>query len=554
MQPTFKSNRSKLALLGTVVVALFLYGFTDYTARLRQQLEIFDALFREVNTSYVDSTDPGKLMQTGVEAMLASLDPYTTYIPETDKESYRAMTTGQYGGIGAVIKLRGDRVVISEPYEGFPAGRAGLRAGDELVEVDGQSMRGKKTEQVSRLLKGPPGTSVRITVWREGVDSMMHYALERQEIKVKSVPFQTELSKGIGYIKLVNFTEKCSKELESALRQLDREQALKGLVLDLRGNPGGLLQEAIDVTSLFVEKGVEVVATRGRLAESTRSYPAGGSAFSTKIPVVVLVNSSSASAAEIVAGCLQDLDRGVIIGQRTYGKGLVQSTRPLGHDAQLKVTTAKYYIPSGRCIQAVDYSQRNPDGSVGKVPDSLQHEFRTRSGRIVKDGGGILPDLVTERANYSPITGTLISRNLIFDYATYYRTRHDSVPDPSNFELTESGWKDFLSYLKNKEYGYTTKTEQTLEELRKNAEAEGYMDRIDKEYDALHQRLDADKKSDLDKNREEIVQVLEEEIMTRYFYQSGRTAASLEHDREVQEAVRILKDASRYRNFLSGSN
>lgn len=547
-------KRKSSAIIATAVAALFLFGFTEYTGQLKQQLEIFDALFREVNTSYVDSTDPGKLMQTGVEAMLASLDPYTTYIPETDKESYRAMTTGQYGGIGAVIKLRGDRIVISEPYEGFPAGRAGLRAGDELVEVDGQSMRGKKTDQVSRLLKGPPGTKVRITIWREGVDSMMHHVLEREEIKVKSVPFQTELSQGIGYVKLANFTDKCSKELETALRKLEKEHVLKGVVLDLRGNPGGLLQEAIDVTSLFVDKGVEVVSTRGRLPESTRRYTSGGPGFSTKIPIVVLVNSSSASAAEIVAGCLQDLDRGVIVGQRTYGKGLVQSTRPLGHDAQLKVTTAKYYIPSGRCIQAVDYSQRNPDGSVGKVPDSLQHAFRTKSGRTVKDGGGILPDLVTERETFSPITTTLLSRNLVFDYATYYRTRHDSVPDPSTFELTESGWKDFLAYLKNKEYGYTTKTEQSLEELQKNAEAEGYMDRIDKEYNALRQRLDADKKSDLDKHREEISQVLEEEIMTRYFYQSGRTAASLEHDQEVQEAVRILKDASRYRHFLSGSN
>ncbi|MFM2207994.1 MAG: hypothetical protein RL213_1969 [Bacteroidota bacterium] len=554
MSHPLRSFRKKTILLASATGLFLLWGFHEYPPELSKQLDIFSALFREVNTVYVDTVDAVKLMDKGVSSMLESLDPYTTYIPESDKESYRAMTTGRYGGIGAVIRLRGDRIVISEPYEGFPAQKAGLRAGDELLEVDGLPMRGKRTEEVSRMLKGTPGTEVRLKVRREGLDNDLAITLKREEVKVKSVPFHAHMEDGIAYVKLVNFTDKCSKDLENALKALDKEKELRGLVLDLRGNPGGLLQEAVEVSGLFLEKGQEVVSTRGRMPDANSSYKTSRSPFNSTLPVVVLVNSSSASASEIVAGCLQDLDRAVILGQRTYGKGLVQTTRQLGYDAQLKVTTAKYYIPSGRCIQAVDYSHRNPDGSVGKVPDSLQHTFKTRAGREVRDGGGIQPDFSTESTHYSAITTALINRNLVFDYATYYRTRHDSAPDPQSFEEDEAVWTDFNNYLRNKEYGYITKTEESLEALKHNAEEEDYFERIGKDYEALRNRLNADKKNDLEKHRDEIRKVLEEEIMTRYYYQSGRTAASLEHDRDVREALRILQSPSRYRNLLTADD
>ncbi len=544
----------KLLLVGIVSATAFIsLSFVDEYFEVSKQLDIFTTLYREVNLYYVDPTDPGKLMKTGIDAMLKSLDPYTTYIPESDMQEYRFLTTGQYGGIGAVIRQKGDCVVISEPYEGFPAQRADLRAGDELLELDGKSLKGKKTDEISRMLKGSPGTLVKLTIHREGVPEPIIKSLTREEIKVKSVPFYTLMDDSIGYVKLTGFTDKAGNYLADAIKELNKNKSMKGLVLDLRGNPGGLLQEAVNISNLFLERGQEIVSTKGKLQEMDMAYKATEAPLLADMPIAVLVNSGSASASEIVSGALQDLDRAVIVGQRTYGKGLVQTTRPLSYNSQLKVTTAKYYIPSGRCIQALDYTHRNADGSVGKVPDSLMHEFKTKAGRTVRDGGGILPDVLTDTRKLSNITNSLIAKNIVFDYATFYRTLHDSVPDPEDFRLNEKDWSDFVKFLHDKEYTYMTGSEKSLDEMKKNAEEEKYFSGIEKEYIALRDKLAADKQSDLQKNKAEIQQVLEEEIITRYYFQSGRMETSLSHDSEIRTAVAVLKDQQRYRTVLSNS-
>ncbi|MEY4595038.1 MAG: hypothetical protein RIQ47_1448 [Bacteroidota bacterium] len=552
MRDFLRRFRLYLAFAATLLVCFISFSFVDEYFEVSKQLDIFSTLYREVNLHYVDRTDPGKLMKTGIDAMLETLDPYTTYIPESDIEDYRFMTTGQYGGIGALVRQKGDYVVISEPYEGFPAQLNDLRAGDELVEIDGKSLKGKKTDEVSRLLKGSPGTSFKLIIRREGQSGTLEKNITRSEIKVKCVPYYAMLNDSIGYVKLTGFTDKSTIETAAAIRALKEKGELKGLILDLRGNPGGLLQEAVNISNLFLPRGEDIVSTKGRMQDMDKNYKAVAPPLDDQIPLAVLVNSGSASASEIVSGSLQDLDRAVIIGQRTYGKGLVQSTRPLSYNSQLKVTTAKYYIPSGRCIQAVDYSNRNSDGSVGKVPDSLMHEFKTKGGRTVRDGGGILPDIKTEPRKYSNITTSLITKNIVFDFATRYRTLHDSVTLPVNFSLNENDWKEFMDFLKNKEYEYSTKSERSLEEMKKNAEEENYFGTIEKEYIALKEKLVSDKQSDLLKHKEEILQVLEEEIITRYYFQTGRTAASIDHDEDVSTARELLKQPDRYRSILNG--
>lgn len=553
MRNVLRRFRIHLVVLSTLCVSFISLSFVDEYFEVSKQLDIFSTLYREVNLHYVDRTDPGKLMKTGIDAMLETLDPYTTFIPESDIEDYRFMTTGQYGGIGALVKQKGDYVVISEPYEGFPAQKNDLRAGDELVDIDGKSLKGKKTDEVSRLLKGAPGTSFKLTVRREGHPTLLEKQITRAEIKVKCVPYYAVLSDSIGYLKLTGFTDQATVEVAAAIKSMKEKMPLKGLILDLRGNPGGLLQEAVNISNLFLPRGVDIVSTKGRMQEMDKTYKAVAPPLDENLPIAVLVNSGSASASEIVSGSLQDLDRAVIIGQRTYGKGLVQTTRPLSYNSQLKVTTAKYYIPSGRCIQALDYSNRNADGSVGKVPDSLMHEFKTKGGRTVLDGGGILPDVKTDVRKYSNITTSLIQKNIVFDFATRYRTLHDSVPNAQQFQLEEKDWNDFIVFLKNKEYDYSTKSERSLEEMKKNAEEENYFATVEKEYLALKEKLVSDKQSDLLKHKVELLQVLEEEIITRYYFQTGRTATGLDHDQEVRTARNLLQQSDRYKAILSGT-
>jgi carboxyl-terminal processing protease len=446
------SKKWKLSITALALAASSFawFSFSDDYFEVSRNLDIFTSLYRELNVYYVDETKPGELMKSGIDAMLKSLDPYTNYIPESDIEDYRFMTTGQYGGIGALIAKKGDQIVITDPYENYPAQKAGLLAGDIVLEVDGKQINGKNSDDVSKALKGQPGTSVRLIIKREGIAKPFEKNLLREEIKIPAVSYSGVMGDGsIGYIRLTSFTENCGQEVKDALVRLKNENKIKSLVLDLRENPGGLLHEAVNIVNLFVPKGTMVVKTHGKNKEWDKEYRALNSPVDTEIPLAVLINSGSASASEIVSGCIQDLDRGILIGQRSFGKGLVQTTRPISYNAQLKVTTAKYYIPSGRCIQALDYSNRNTDGSVGHVPDSLMTPFKTKLGRTVYDGGGVLPDFTTTVDTASSIAVSIAAKFLVFDYATQYRVNHATIESAKTFKLSDDDYSNFVNWLKD---------------------------------------------------------------------------------------------------------
>jgi carboxyl-terminal processing protease len=547
-----KKFRKPIIVLSIALAALMPLAFTGSNSyfEISKNLDIFATLYREVNTYYVEDVDPSKFMRTGIDAMLESLDPYTNYISEADIEGYRFQTTGRYGGIGAIIRKSGDYIVIAEPYKGFPADKAGLRAGDQIMEVDGNSTKGKNVEDVSKILKGSPGTEVKVLVLRAGDKNPVTKTLTREEVKVSSVPYYGMLNNDIGYIRLTQFTENCGAEVQNALRDLQGKHQLKGLVFDLRGNPGGLLNEAVNVSNTFVDKMQKIVSTKGKVKEWDKDYFALNQAVDTKLPLVILTSSGSASASEIVAGVVQDYDRGVIVGQRTYGKGLVQTTRQLSYGTQLKVTTAHYYTPSGRCIQAIDYAHRNDDGSVGKIPDSLKHPFKTAAGRTVYDGGGVDPDFAIEAQKLNPITVSLLQKNLLFDYATEYRLKHESIPPAKDFHVTDAEYSDFVGWLKGKEYDYTTKSEETMKELKETAQKEAYWDAIKDDFEKLTNEMNHDKEKDLVKFKDEISELLSQEIAARYYYQDGRIEASLNHDQEVKKAMEVLGNADLYAKTL----
>jgi carboxyl-terminal processing protease len=543
-------KKFKIIILGIVlaITSVISVGFTDNYFEISKNLDIFTTLYKELNTFYVDETDPGELMKEGIDKMLKSLDPYTTYIPESEIEDFRFMTTGQYGGIGAMITKRKEFVFISEPYEGFPAQKAGLMAGDKILEINGKSAKSKTTEEVSKVLKGQPNTSVTLLIERPHLDKPFEVTFEREKVSVKSVPYSAYIEDGIGYVKLRSFTRNCSKDIKSAIEDLKKETELKGLILDLRSNPGGLLNESVDIVNLFVEKGEEVVSTRGKIKSWEKLYIANNKPLDTAVPLVILINSSSASASEIVSGAIQDLDRGVVIGQRSYGKGLVQQTRKLSYNSQLKLTVAKYYIPSGRCIQALDYSNRNDDGSVGKIADSLMTSFQTKNGREVFDGGGINPDIITETGIFSNIIVSLFRERLFFDYATDFRFENDSIA--TDFIFSDSNYEHFVDYLSGKEYTYKTKTEEALEKLKEKATDEKYFESLSDEYEALLTQLVANKGDDLFTNKEEIKEILTGEIRSRYFYQIGRIEAALNFDPELEKALEILQNKEEYDQIL----
>ena len=535
--------------------SIFSVGFVDNYFEISKNLDIFSSLYKELNIYYVDETDSGDLMKTAIDAMLESLDPYTTYIPESEKEDFEFMTTGQYGGIGAVITKKGDWVYVSEPYEGFPADKAGLIAGDKFVEIAGKSVEGKSTEDVSKVLKGEPNTSVKVLIEREGVKKPFEVEITRQEIKLNSVPYYGMVSDSIGYIKTRSFTRNISKEVSDAYNDLNLDNQLKGLVLDLRSNPGGLLNEAIKMSNLFIDQGQEIVFTKGKVKEWDKSYKTRSTALDTSMPLVVLINRSSASASEIVSGAIQDLDRGVVLGQRSFGKGLVQQTRKLSYNAQLKVTTAKYYIPSGRCIQALDYSSRDEDGSVGKTPDSLRTEFKTLvNKRTVYDGGGITPDIEIEPHKYSNILRSVISKRHIFNFANSFRSNNDSISSAKTFVVTDAIYDDFKQFLNDKEYEYETKTEKTISSIKKDAEKEKYLEDLEEELEALTLKMEQSKNNDIERFRDEIIEVLEAEIATRYYYQKGKIEATLKHDEELAEAINVLNDVEKYNAILLGDS
>lgn len=535
-----------------LALGLFVQAGDSYF-EVTKNLDIYATLLKELNTYYVDPIEPGKMVKTSIDAMLDDLDPYTNYITESDIEEYEFMTTGKYGGIGATMRKKEDNIYIGDVYENSPSQKAGLHPGDIIISIDGHPAKGKTVDEMSQLLKGAPGAPINMKVKDAYNGQDVEKMITRGEVELSSVPYAGLIGtdKNIAYVRLNQFTPNCARMVRSALDSLKgAKPGLAGVVLDLRNNPGGLLDEAVNLCNIFIDRGQLVVSTKGKMQDWDKDFKTSGSAWDLAIPVTVLVNHSSASASEIVAGTLQDLDRGVVIGERSYGKGLVQTTRPLGYNARLKVTTARYYTPSGRCIQVLDYAHRNPDGSVGAIPDSLKKEYKTKNGRKVLSGGGVEPDVAVKQNDVSKIGVALYTKNYLFDYATQYAKTHPSIAAPEVFELTPSEWDQFIKWLDGKDYSYKSETETALDSLQKTAEKEKYFDAAKAEITALRTKLGHDKKLDLQKNAKEVKRMLESEIVSRYYYLRGRLAHNLKSDDEVAKAVSLLGQKAEYEAIL----
>jgi carboxyl-terminal processing protease len=520
---------------------------------IAKSLDIFATLFKEVNAYYVDELEPEKLIRKGIDGMLESLDPYTDYISEDELETFRISTTGQYGGIGALIGVINKKTVITHPYKDFPAYKAGLKVGDEIVSVDGKVVQGKTTSEISSLLKGQPKTEVELKVKRFGQKDNVAVKIKREKIILTNIAFAGLVEPTVGYIKLDDFTPGASREVSDAVVSL-KEKGAQKIILDLRENPGGLLHEAVNIVSLFIARGQEVVSTKGKVDDWNKSYKTLNSPVDTEIPMVVLVSDGSASASEIVAGSLQDYDRAVLIGKKTFGKGLVQTTRQLAYNSQLKVTTAKYYIPSGRCIQAVDYTHRKDDGTVERVADSLKSEFKTKNGRIVFDGGGLDPDINTEDEYIGTATGALVTSGLVFDFASKYSTENSTPPNLSTFELSDADYDKFLTFLKEQKFSYSTSIERNAKLLIDAAKQERYYPELEGQLNGLKSKIEAVKASDLSRFKNEIKDILEEQIAFHYGLHEGQAAVSLHRDKTVIEARKILNDAEAYHKLLTPLN
>jgi len=518
---------------------------------IAKNMELFTQLYKELNTYYVDDVDPNKLMTDGINKMLDGLDPFTNYITGADLDEYQFQTTGKYGGIGARISKIGDGVIITDPYEGFPAQKAGLQAGDLIVEIDGKVATKYNSDEVSQLLKGVPGTKIVVKVKKAISNEEKTYTFNRQEIKIENVPYYGMVNDKIGYIKLISFTDNAAQEVQDALRSLKKNPNIKGVILDVRGNGGGLLNEAINICNTFVERGVNIVNTKGKIQEANFQYSTTGKPVDIDIPLAVLTDAGSASASEIVSGSIQDLDRGLIIGQNTYGKGLVQVTKPVAYKAKLKVTISKYYIPSGRCIQRIDYSHRSADGIASALPDSLRKIYKTKSGRIVKDGAGIEPDIKTEEEKVAPVTIALFTNNHFFHFANQYKYDHQTLRDGNNFSLSDEEYTQFTDYLKGKDYEYTTPSEVKLNDLKKTIKEDSYSETVQQVITDLESKIKHDKSKDLIKYKDEIKHLLEQEIVSRYTYEKGRIANSLKDDVEIKKAIEVLSDVAKYKSMLS---
>jgi len=517
--------------------------------RIAKNLDIFFSLFRELNLFYVDDVNPDKIIKTGIDNMLKSLDPYTVFYPESEADEFTLMTTGKYGGIGSLVRGTGEYVTVVEVYKGFPADKAGIKPGDIIKKINGIPVKGTTTDNVSDRLKGNPGTEIVITIERNGIES--DYTMKREKIAIPSVPYYGMIDPVTGYIRFTNFTQDCKQDVKKALTELKARNA-RQIIFDLRGNPGGLLTEAVEIVNLFVGPGNNVVTTKGKVKDFTEEFKTTQAAVDENIPVAILINRGSASASEIVAGAFQDLDRGVIIGQRSFGKGLVQVTRPLSYNTQLKVTTAKYYIPSGRCIQALDFSHPNEDGSVGIIPDSLISDFKTKNGRIVRDGGGITPDIEVVPEQLSQVATELYLRNFIFDYATRYYWAHPNIKNPSDFVFTDKDYSDFNDFLKKRGFNYTTATETSFLKLVESAKREKYYDSHKEMFDEIEKDITHSLDHDLVLFKTEITELLEEEIISRYFYEEGSIEWGITKDEQVMKALEILNNREKYVSILSG--
>ena len=536
-----------------LLIPLLSLSQTDNNFEISKNLDIYATLLKELDKNYADVINPGELTETAIDAMLETLDPYTVYIPESNAEDYKLLMTGQYGGIGALIHKNGEYVVISEPYEGFPAQKAGLKAGDKILEINGKSMKNKNSDEVSEILKGQPGVELELLLDRIDSDKPVAVKVTREEIKIPNIPYYGMLKGGIGYIKLNNFTQNAGGEVKKAYQDLKNNNELKGIILDLRGNGGGLLNEAVNICNIFVDQNQLIVSTKGKISSKNQEHYTRSAAVDKDIPLTVLVDRGSASASEIVAGAIQDLDRGVIIGQRTFGKGLVQNVVPLTYNSQVKITVAKYYVPSGRCIQAIDYFHKDENGNSEKIPDSLISEFKTKNGRPVFDGGGIEPDIYLDPMKMSKITQTLINKYLLFDFANVYATQHPAIPPAAEFTISDDIYNDLVAFLKDKNYDYQTASEEALEKLKASATKDNYFDAIEPDYNSLKSKILHDKSEDLITYKDEIKLILKDEIVSRYYFQKGRIVAALSDDPEITKAIEVLQGTTTYLAILDGT-
>jgi carboxyl-terminal processing protease len=550
-------SRSKKVLLSVAIVitvattaGFILVNQESRDFRFTKSIDIYISLMRELNAFYVDEIDAEKIVNKGIEAMLSSLDPYTVFYPEEDSGDLDFITTGKYGGFGSLIRKSGDYIVVTNVYKGFPADQNGIKPGDEMISIDGTSLKGVSSEKASDMLKGEPGTEAELVFRRNGTEFTKK--LKRERISIPAVPYYGMIDSRTGYIRFTNFTQNCIAEVRSALIDLKEKQGAESLVLDLRNNPGGLVNEAVEIVNLFVKPGLEVVSTRGRAKQYDAVFRTNRNPVAPDMPVVVLINRGSASASEIVAGALQDFDRAIIVGERSFGKGLVQVARPLSYKAQVKITTAKYYIPSGRCIQAVDFSNPNEDGSVGVIPDSLIKTFSTGNGRPVKDGGGIIPDIVISTDMLTRFTSELYVQNMIFDYATEYFWTHPQPAVLDSLRLSDSDLARFKAFLVEKNFSYQTSSESALEELIATAREEKLYDDNSQALEQLRDLLSHSLDRDVAGQKAEMTELIESELAGRYFYDAGMIKYSLSRDSQVREAIKISADRDRYNSLLEG--
>jgi carboxyl-terminal processing protease len=549
-------NRFKKHII-VAAIAISSVGFFAFEEsnlfEISKNIDIFVTLFRELNANYVDEVKAGKIIHKGIDAMLESLDPYTEFIAETDVEDYKLThVSNEYAGIGALVQQQDGKVIIAEPYFGYPAQKADLRAGDVVLKIDDKDIYTKKVDDVTTLLKGARNTNVKITVQRLGETLPLTKTLTRQEIKIKNVSYYGTIDDGIGYIRLDKFLDNCAAEVKQALISLKEKQKIKALVLDLRGNGGGILQEAVKIVNLFVPKGTLIVSQKGKIKANNAEYFATVSPIDTEIPLAILVDNGSASASEIVAGAIQDTDRGIIIGERTFGKGLVQQTLSLSYNSLMKVTIAKYYTPSGRCIQTLDYTHRKDDGSVVKVADSLITEFKTKNKRSIYDGSGIYPDIVTKTPEFHLVSFQLMQKYLVFNFATEFRAKNNEIPSAKTFALNDQQYSEFVSFVEQAKFDYTTKSEEQLLELEKVSKKEKYYSNVSADYEKLKAKIVAKKKTDLITFKPEIKQLIESEIACRYYYQDGRVEASFKYDDDIKEAVKVLQSTPDYLAIVNG--